>query len=297
MRRYLFKWSLVLALLSLLAWMPLAAVSAQVYNATVNTGLLNVRSGPSADYAVVAQLPQSYPINLIGRNADATWVELTAANNIRGWVNARFVAPLININLLPITFSGIITPPVIIITPTPTPIPPVPLPNPIYGTATVNTAFLNLREGPAANFGIVAKLARGQAMNLIGRNADARWVQAQIPTGQVGWVSARYISANIAVSLLPLTSNTGITPGFQQPVPTGGQTGIVANAVNLNVRYGPSARFGVFTQISQGTGVSLIARNADGTWLLIQMANGSTGWVNSGFISTSYPIASLPVRN
>lgn len=264
-------------------WLALASVglaNAQAFNAIVNTGKLNVRQGPAPTFAAVAQLNNRTAVTLLGRNADATWVEISVGT-VRGWVNARYIATAINLSTLPQTWGGTV-------------VQPVPMPNLL--SASVNTAFLNLRSGPGANFDILRKLARGQTMTLQGRNADGRWVRVVLPDGLVGWVSARYLSMSISAASLPLVSTTGVIPGAPQPVPVGGQTGIVANAAVLNVRLGPGVQFPAFTIISSGTGVSLIARSADGAWLLVQLADGRTGWVSSRFISTSFPLTSLPIR-
>ncbi|MCS6837166.1 MAG: SH3 domain-containing protein [Anaerolineae bacterium] len=276
--RYVRPLSIFFTLCLLLAGAGMA--SAQTFNAIVNTGKLNVRQGPAPTFPAIAQLDNRTAISLIGRNADATWVEISVGT-VRGWVNARYIATAVNLAALPQTWGGTV-------------VQPTPLPSPFV--ATVNTAFLNLRSGPGANFSILRKLARGQSMTLQGRNADARWVQVVMPDGLVGWVSARYLSMSVNPASLPLASTTGVTPGAPQPVPVGGQTGIVANVAALSVRLGPGVQFASFTAIPDGTGVSLIARSADGAWLLVQLADGRTGWVSSAFISTSFPLASLPTR-
>jgi uncharacterized protein YraI len=268
---------LVLWLLSLAG---IGLASAQTFNAIVNTGKLNVRQGPAPSFASIAQLPNRTGVTLLGRNDTASWVEISTGA-VRGWVNARYLATAVNLSTLPQTWSGTVQP--------------APLPVPF--SATVNTSFLNLRQGPGANFSILRTLARGQSMTLQGRNADARWVQVVLPDGLVGWVSARYLSMSISAASLPLASTTGVVPGAPQPVPVTGQTGVVSNSVAaLNVRQGPGPQFAAFTTLASGTGVSLVARSADGAWLLVQLADGRTGWVSSAFISTSFPLASLPIR-
>lgn len=256
---------------------------AVVGNATVNANFLNVRNGPGAEFGIIATLARGEALTLIGRNANSTWIQVVIPNGTTGWVNGSFLFSNISYANLPIAgFSQ--------------QVPPAPQPVPIVsGTAFVTANFLNLRSGPAANFDIVTRLNRGQQLNLVGRNADSRWVQVNIPGGASGWVSGRYLSSTVPFNSLPLTSNTGISQGLPDPVPTGGQTGIVT-AGNLNVRLSPTAVSRAFTTISQGTGVYLIGRNNISTWLLVQLANGSTGWVNVSFISTTYPIANLPVR-
>jgi uncharacterized protein YgiM (DUF1202 family) len=264
----------VLLVLAALAFSLVAPALAQGIGSgqITNASRVNLRSGPGAGYPVVTILFNGQLLTVLGRNVDNSWVQVQLIGGTTGWVNARYVAtsvPVGNLNVNAQTGSN---------------------------SAFVTSSFLNLRAGPGANFQDLGTIGFGQALNLIGRNADNSWVQVNIPGGAQGaWVSARYISSGTPIGWLPLVSNTGIFPTFPQPVPTSGQTGIVT-AGNLNVRFGPGAWFGAFDRLHNGEGVSLIGRNGNATWLLVQLANGTTGWVSSSFILTAYPIGALEVR-
>jgi hypothetical protein len=60
-------------------------------------------------------------------------------------------------------------------------------------TALVNVNTLNLRRGDSTGTEIVAKLALGERLSVLGRNASATWYRVQRANGQIGWVSAQYI--------------------------------------------------------------------------------------------------------
>jgi hypothetical protein len=60
-------------------------------------------------------------------------------------------------------------------------------------TALVNVNTLNLRRGDSTSTEIVAKLALGERLSVLGRNASATWYRVQRANGQIGWVSAQYI--------------------------------------------------------------------------------------------------------
>lgn len=60
-------------------------------------------------------------------------------------------------------------------------------------TALVNVNTLNLRRGDSTSTEIVAKLALGERLSVLGRNASATWYRVQRADGQIGWVSAQYI--------------------------------------------------------------------------------------------------------
>jgi hypothetical protein len=64
-------------------------------------------------------------------------------------------------------------------------------------------------------------------------------------------------------------------------------TGVVTSEVRLNVRTQPDTAAGIVRKLDPGANVSVIERNADGTWLRIQLDDGSAGWVSAEFISLS----------
>ncbi len=260
-----------------LAALSPAVSYAQGYDAYVNTSFLNMRVGPGATYELIATVPQGTTMRLIARDAAGTWVQGVLSTGVSGWVNSTYLVVLINIYALPIGIPN-----------TPT------IPAQTVISAAVNTSFLNLRNGPAANFSIVAKLARNDQVTLVGRNGDAKWVQVITSSNLQGWLSARYLISYGVVANLPVTSGTGVTPGYVEPVPTGGSSGIVATNA-LNVRTGPSIYFSRFETLPQGTGVNLAGRNATGTWLVVQLADGRTGWVNASYVYTTYAIVTLPI--
>lgn len=164
---------------------------------------------------------------------------------------------------------------------------------PFPGTATVTSYKLNVRRGPSTNFAIITKLDNGNVVNLTGyRNGDATWVQVALPNGTTGWVSALYIRTTIPISgLIPIT---GTTPPSPQP-PTGATGTVITGA--LNVRVGPAVTYTAFTQITNGTTVTLLGRNDTSTWVKVILRDGRQGWVNASFLSTSVPVSSLPVLN
>lgn len=263
---------LITALLVLLFGAVSLPAAAQTPAYITNASRVNLRSGPGAGFPVVTVMANGQLVTVIGSNADSSWLQLRLISNLTGWVNARYVQ-------LYDQGGGTI---------------PVTQPTGRFN-ATVRTPLLNVRTGPGANFAIVGKLGNGTGINLIGRNADNSWVQMNIPNGVSGWVSSRYIASSVYIAGLPVTSNSGTTPNFPPPVSVGGQTGIIT-ASGLNVRYGPGVNFGLFDRLRGGETVSLVGRNAGGNWLLVQLASGLSGWVNAGFVSTSYPLGNLPVR-
>lgn len=154
-------------------------------------------------------------------------------------------------------------------------------------TATVNTGALNIRSGPGISFGVVFSVYRGVSMTLLSRNADASWVRISLDNNIQGWVNSRFIATSYPLLSLPVD-------GVGGPV-VGAITGTVTSWA-LNVRSGPGVGFPRLTSIPNGTVVTLLARTADSFWVKVVLANGTVGWVSTGFLRLSAAITSLPVE-
>lgn len=151
-------------------------------------------------------------------------------------------------------------------------------------TATVNSHALNVRSGPGISYSRITAIAQGTTMTLLARNSDTTWVKVLLWNGTEGWVSAGYITPTIALYNLPV--DYGTTP-IQA-------TGTVVSYA-LNVRTGPGAWFDRITAIPRGTGVTLLARNTDTTWIKVQLFTGQQGWVNGRYLGMSVSPYTLPV--
>ena len=69
---------------------------------TVNTGALNVRTGPAANYPVITTLDNGTVVTLLARDATSTWVKVILRDGRQGWVNASFMILNVPISSLPV---------------------------------------------------------------------------------------------------------------------------------------------------------------------------------------------------
>lgn len=98
-------------------------------------------------------------------------------------------------------------------------------------------------------------------------------------------------TAAVGLSWTPVSSSSPApSPSSSVAVAT------VANTYNLNVRSGPGTSHSIIAVINLGNQVELLGRNLTANWLKIRLANGGQGWVSSSFLSTSYPLANLPIQ-
>src|SRR4030095_11740416 len=56
--------------------------------AAVNTGTLNIRSGPGVIFSIIGKLQYNEQITLIGKASSGTWVQIRTVGGLEGWVNS-----------------------------------------------------------------------------------------------------------------------------------------------------------------------------------------------------------------
>jgi hypothetical protein len=82
---------------------------------------------------------------------------------------------------------------------------------------TINTASLNVRQGPGTEYGIIGAAYRGNRILILGRTSDATWLQVEILASKIGWVATRLIDLPIAVATIPIVVVS--TPDLPPPPP------------------------------------------------------------------------------
>ncbi|MBZ0287051.1 MAG: LysM peptidoglycan-binding domain-containing protein [Anaerolineae bacterium] len=92
---------------------PALGVSAQAGSAAaVNTGTLNIRSGPGVIFTIIGKLQYNEQITLIGKASSGTWVQIRTVGGNVGWVNSIHIRTYADFSLLPVTYdTSIIVPP------------------------------------------------------------------------------------------------------------------------------------------------------------------------------------------
>ncbi len=109
--------------------MPTMGVMAQAGSlAAVNTGRLNVRTGPGVQFKSVTSVPYNSTFTLIGRASKGVWVQVQLATGQQGWVNSTLIRTYADLSLLPITYNSDAPPPPTTDVPPPT--------GPVPGTST-----------------------------------------------------------------------------------------------------------------------------------------------------------------
>lgn len=129
-------------------------------------------------------------------------------------------------------------------------------------TGTVIADTLNVRSSTNTSSDVITKVSGGMELEILA--SDGLWYKVQLPDGQVGFVSAEYLSPNQAVF------------------------GVVT-ASNLNVRSSTGTDSAAIASLPYGTVVEILAY--DGYWYKIGYQNGQTGYVSADYISLDLSLA------
>lgn len=197
-RRLLFSVLIIVLLFTLIA----PAFAQQNPVASVNTGHLNVRSGPGLQFGAVATLPQGFGVQLVARNDEGNWVYISLTNGVTGWVNVNYLYTTYPIRDLPVGEELVAAP----LTPT--------------GQVT-RAINLHLRQHPADNAPIVRTISLNQTFELIGRSFDSAWAEIRLSDGTTGWVVAEYINTGVPVRSVSPSDGSVYAP----PPPVSGPPG------------------------------------------------------------------------
>jgi uncharacterized protein YgiM (DUF1202 family) len=170
--------------------------------ASVNTGSLNVRTGPGMQFGSVATLPFGFGVQMVARNSVGNWVLIQLTNGVTGWVNVNYLFTQFPVRSLPVTDEAVEA----TVTPTAT------------NTGALN---LNVRNGPSTDNAIIASVPLGTRFVLVGRSYDSLWALVRLPNNTQGCVTASSLDATVPVRSLALADGSVFVPNAPTYPPAG----------------------------------------------------------------------------
>ncbi len=240
--------------------------------ATVNTGALNVRSGPGVNYSVLTAVSYGNSVSLLGRISDNSWVKVQLSSGQQGWVHSSFLSANVTISSLPLADSPAEPEPAVPVAP---------------------NALLALRSGPSLNDTVVGHVFQGQRVKALARNGNNTWIKVRIiESGIEGWISATYVQLSISLDSLPIQFGSETV----QPSPTAPSdlTAVVATGA-LNVRTGPGAAYAITTVVNQGDSLKITGRISSNSWIQVTTPSSQSGWVSTALVNVSGDLSSAPI--
>jgi uncharacterized protein YgiM (DUF1202 family) len=249
------RWILIvlLLLLSVVAVQGQTAANAQVED---NWATLNLRTEPSVNAPIIVELPAGSPLIVLARTADNRWYQVQTLEGQTGWVATTYVDLLVAQSSVPVVNAPATTTTTTTTTTGSTT-------NTTTNAAPVNTSGetngrvtaigLNLRSAPSLSSAVIVELSQGTRILILGRSASGSWLQVQTTDGRSGWVAARFVQADVALTSIPVvgSSTTATTGG------TSGTTGSSNTVVNLPAGQAPFFTLGAASANIFATGQTL----------------------------------------
>ena len=231
-----------------------------VAQAEVSASSLNLRTGPHVSYTAVAYLMEGEEVRLVGRNRTGSWVQIELYNGYRGWVNASYIRPTVDVAALPIADVAL-----------------------LGITAFVTNDPVPVYAGADTGYALIGRGQPGDVLALNGRNDAATWVHVYLPDGRAGWAAAdSSFLPSAAINDLPI-----LTPFLDAPPPN--------LAPFFLVYTGPGFLYEPVGGVSEGQTLGILGRTADYRWLLVQLGDGRQGWIAAEIIHMTAALENVPV--
>jgi hypothetical protein len=122
-------------------------------------------------------------------------------------------------------------------TPTSTPLPPPPKP-----IVMAQEGGVNLRSGPSDEYFRVGRLAKGESLEIVGRNNDSSWWLVTTPGGSLAWVCSKVVASynlnnNIPIVTIPAllvqpSAGSGVAAASSAPGATPAAAGMQAPLIS-----------------------------------------------------------------
>ncbi|MGQ9888926.1 MAG: SH3 domain-containing protein [Aggregatilineales bacterium] len=268
------------ALFLTLALLASAVSSAQANTVTVVADqTVNVRSGPGAQFEIVARLEAGDSAVADGRDsADSLWLRVVLADNLRGWVATFTVTVEGDAQALSIVSADT---------------DPIPLANAEgNGVRVIAVGRVNVRSGPAITYDVLGQLEAGDEAQAQARSSETNdWLLIE-GAELSGWVAFFTVTVLGDPDTLPLGVPEIGGDGLIPP------SALVQTRYNTRLRAAPSFLAPVLEVIPFGATVQPLARSSDGRWLYLAY-DSLRGWSLTSLLDVAaesvenLPLASL----
>jgi uncharacterized protein YraI len=176
-----------------------------------------------------------------------------------------------------------------------TPQPPETTPPPSPVSQPTTTPFdgitftqVNVRAEPSTAGPVLGIIPPDMRVEIVGKDPGGNWWQILYPQGAqgTGWVTAQYIRTPVQPNV-PVIGEVG---------PNSADQNLAVILQQLNVRSGPGTDFNAVGTLNAQDAVSLIGKDAHGSWLQIEFAAGpeGKGWVSAAFVQAT-GVEGLPI--
>lgn len=163
------------------AQLPAGVAFGSIPHIVINTGFLNVRSGPGVQYSSVATVAGGLELAVIGIAPDRVWY-LVQGSFGQGWLNSEFTLFRGDGSRLPIIRGAI---------------------GVVARPSAVISGVVTLYAAPNLTLGSIGTLTGPIQVDLVARTADFNWVQVNTSLG-FGWVQRDFVVINGDIGAIPV---------------------------------------------------------------------------------------------
>lgn len=294
---------------------------------------ISMRQGPGSNYGAGSRIQSGDVFGILGKNSAGDWVYIIDAALSPGWLplnQIRVLGSLEKAQVLPpdpvayfmqqaLGGQAAITPPVETTSGSPAASAPVEAKpaasQPVamvdlkpVTSAKVNSAALNLRQGPGNDYAKLATLIRDEQVNILALNPSREWALVERSSKQQGWAYLPYLTTTDPVTNAPVVAADALS----QASPTS-QAGMVDNQTSASssiensssalastspfpdlgpimttqiarnpipVRPGPSANDAPIGELKlTDEKIEVLAADPSGQWVLVRPVSTHIGWV------------------
>ena len=230
-----------------------------------NTGIvtaykLNVRSGPSTKYSVVGSLSKNKEVTIL--SSSQGWHKVRLSNNKEGWTSGKYIKTSQESNLN--NNSNTVS-------------------NTTNKAGVVTTYKLNVRSGPSTKYSVVGSLSKNKEVTIL--SISQGWHKVRLSNNKEGWASGKYIKTSQESNSQESNSNNNSNTVSN----TTNKSGVVTT-YKLNVRSGPSTKYGVVGSLSKNKIVKILSSSQG--WHKVRLSNNKEGWASGKYIKTSQDLNS-----
>jgi uncharacterized protein YgiM (DUF1202 family) len=175
---------------------------------------------------------------------------------------------------------------------------------------------LQVRVAPGTAYEVIATLAEGDEVDVLGRDELGDWVKVGLDSGEEGWVAAEFVDVGGNLKAVPVVTPEPIATPTTEPTPTAmpsptappeataAPTPVPTVTVpvpsrttggGLRMRSGPGTNYEVLTLLAEGQEVDVLGRDETGEWLKISLDSGEEGWVAAEFVDVGVAVEALPI--
>lgn len=161
--------------------LPAGVAFGSIPHVVINTGFLNVRSGPGAQYTAVATVSGGTEMAVLGIASDRVWY-LVQGSFGQGWVNSEYTLFRGDGSRLSIIRGavGVVAAP----------------------TASLARESVTLYAAPNLTLGVVGTLSGNVTMEIVARTADNNWIQVKTSLGY-GWIQREFLNLSVDPATIP----------------------------------------------------------------------------------------------